>query len=197
MESAASLTEPLHLPHLPPCPLLPVPATPLTARCIASLAADRGTGFYHTALLYSQSLWLQGYPARAILLLNRAMGCDLDGTEPILAAWPLPYKAAAWMLRNHLPEHFIGNPRRHWQHLATRMVEPRKELRTWRAWACWRMACLILPHLPADELQLSRENIREPSEGEIAGRLECLGIPGELEVWRDALRFSSSPPNDE
>mgnify|MGYP007032627570 CR=1 FL=1 len=32
------------------------------------------------------------------------------------------------------------------------MSGPRAELRTWRAWACWRMACVALPDLPADEV---------------------------------------------
>src|SRR5436190_2193468 len=192
-----SLPEPAHQPHLAPCPLLPVPHGPLTAACLAHLSSDRNTGFYEAALLYSQSLWLQGYPARAILLLNRAMGCDLTDAASVLSRWPLPYKAAAWMLRNHLPEHFVGNPRRHWQHLATRMVEPRKELRTWRAWACWRMACILLPEMPGDELQIAREGIREPSEEEIAGHLERLGLPGEVEIWQEALDYCSARANDE
>lgn len=192
---SSTITSPLHLPGLEPCPLLPVPETPLTAESVATLASDRGGVFYHTALLYSQSLWLQGFPARAILLLNRAMGCDLTECGALLARWPLPYKAAAWMIRNHLPDQFIGNPRRHWQHLATRMVEPRRELRTWRAWACWRMACLILPDMPGDDLQIAREGVHEPAEEEIASHLERLGLPGELDVWRDALHYClPSPP---
>jgi hypothetical protein len=189
MGTTVPSTAPAHLPGINPCPLLPVPPGPLGADCLTALAGDRGPAFYHTALLYSQSLWLQGYPARAILLLNRAMGCDLRGDEPVLKQWPLPYLAVAWILRNHLPEHFIGNPRRHWQHLATRMVEPRKELRTWRAWACWRMACLILPDMPADEEQIAREGVQEPDEEEIAAKLEQLGIPGETEIWREALCY--------
>ena len=187
METTVSTSTPAHLPSLSPCPLLPVPSGPLGADCLAPLAGDRGPAFYHTALLYSQSLWLQGYPARAILLLNRAMGCDLNGSEAVLAQWPLPYRAMVWILQNHLPEHFIGNPRRHWQHLATRMVEPRKELRTWRAWACWHMARVILPDMPADEEQIVREGVQEPAESEIAAQLARLGIPGETEIWRDAL----------
>jgi hypothetical protein len=189
METSAALPEPAHLPHLAPCPFLPLAEISLTAASLAPLAGDRGTKFYEAALVYSQSLWLQGYPARAILLLNRAMGCDFTGGEPVLSRWPLPYKAAAWMLRNHLPEHFIGNPRRHWQHLATRMVEPRKELRTWRAWACWRMACLLFPDMPGDEVQIAKEGVREPTEEEIAGHLETFGIPGEVLVWQEALTY--------
>ncbi len=193
MEAPSLPAVPAHPPDVPPCPLLPVPSGPLTAECIASLASERGGVFYHTALLYGQSLWLQGFPARAILLLNRAMGCDLTGCEALLQEWPLPYKAAAWIIRNCQPDQFIGNPRRHWQHLATRMVEPRKELRTWRAWACWRMACLLLPDMPGDELQIAREGVREPLEEEIATHLDRLGLPGETALWRDALRYCLSP----
>ena len=176
-----------HLPGLEPCPFLPRQEIALPAAGVAVLGADRGPVFYLAALHYGQSLWCQGFPARAILLCNRALGADLDGSEPVLRQWPLPYLAIGWLLQHHLPEHFIGNPRRHWQHLATRMSGPRAELRTWRAWACWRMACVALPHLPADEKQLAMEPVREPGEEEIASHLERLGHPGEPGLWREGL----------
>lgn len=194
MDTAAAAASPVHLPHLNPCPFLPAPPGPLTADCLAGIGGERGAEFYLTALLYSQSLWLQGHPARAVLLLNRAMGAALTGTEVVVARWPLPYKAAAWILRNRLTDQFIGNPRRHWQHLATRMVEPRRELRTWRAWACWRMACLLFPEMPGDEIQIARENVREPGEDDIAANLTRLGHRGEVILWREALDFCQSPP---
>ncbi len=186
--------EPIHLPGLEPCPLLPPQEAPLSAASVAVLGDDRGPDFYLAALLYAQSLWQQGFPARSILLCNRALGADLDGSEPVLRAWPLPYMAIAWFLRHHWPEHFIGNPRRHWQHLATRMSGPRAELRTWRAWACWRMACIALPHCPADEKQLAEESVREPGEEEIAGHLKRLGHPGEAGLWRDVLENLGHDP---
>lgn len=180
----------LHLPDLESCPFLPRQDEPLTAACMAGPDGpgnDRGPGFYLQALLYAQSLWLQGFPARSILLLNRSLGADLSGSEPILQQWPLPYAAIGWLLQNHREDQFIGNPRRHWQHLASRMSGPRSELRTWRAWACWRMACLALPEMPADEKQLAEENLREPGEEEIATHLERLGHPGEVGLWREVL----------
>jgi hypothetical protein len=180
---------PVHLPHLAPCPYLPLPPQPLSAHCIAVLHHDRGPDFYVTAMQYGQSLWLQGYPARAVLVLNRALGCDLNGSEPVLARWPLPYQAMAWLLKHHLPGQFIGNPRVHWQHLATRMVEPRKEIRTWRAWACWRMACVLFPGMPGDERQIVREAVVEPGQVEISWNLERFGHPGEVALWQEALRF--------
>jgi hypothetical protein len=177
----------VHLHGMEPCPFLPNQDVPLSAESIAVLGEDRGPDFYLTALHYAQSLWLQGFPARAILLLNRAMGADLQEAPALLQRWPLPYAAMAWILTHHREDHFIGNPRRHWQHLATRMSGPRAELRTWRAWACWRMACLALPHLPADEAQLAQEGIREPGEEEIATHLTRLGLPTETGLWREVL----------
>lgn len=183
MESAA----------LPPCPFLPVPDSVLTAACLHEFGTDRGPDFYLRALYYAQSLWLQGFPARALLLVNRALGCDLQGCEPVLSAWPLPYRAVGWLLRHHTPEQFIGNPRRHWQHLATRMSGPRAELRTWRAWACWQLARVAMPQLPADEEQIVREGVREPWEEEIAEQLARLGLPREAELWHAAME--DAPPS--
>ena len=125
---------------LPPCPHLPLPGRPLTAASMQEAGTSRGAGFYFLALECAQSRWLAGLPAQAVLLLNRALAADLRGDEPVLADWPFPYRAAGWIMRSRAPAQFIGNPRRHFQHLATRMVEPRKELRTWRAWACWALA---------------------------------------------------------
>lgn len=180
-------------PPLVPCPFLPVPGGLLTAASVQCLGDDRGPDFYLAALNYAQSLWLQGFPARAILLLNRALGCALDGSEPLLRQWPLPYFGMVWLLKFHRPEQFIGNPRRHWQHLATRMSGPRAELRTWRAWACWRLACIILPDHPADGKQIIEEGIREPGEEEIAGHLTRLGYPGETGLWRESLEYAGEP----
>lgn len=176
-----------HLPELAPCPWLPPQEEPLSAAWVAALGEDRGEQFYLAALEYAQSLWRQGFPARSILLLNRALGCELEGTEAVLRHWPLPYAAMAWLLQQRREDQYLGNPRRHWQHLASRMSGPRAELRTWRAWACWRIACVALPNLVADELQLAREGLREPGEEEIADQLERLGHRGEVGRWRDVL----------
>jgi hypothetical protein len=159
----------------------------LTAASVAVLGGDRGPAFYLAALRYAQSLWRQGFPARSILLLNRALGAELEGDEAVLRQWPLPYAAIGWILKSHGEEQFIGNPRRHWQHLATRMSGPRPELRSWRAWACWRMACVALPEMPADEKQLTEEGVREPGEEEIADHLTRLGHADEVAMWREVL----------
>ena len=181
----------VHRPEIPICPFLPMPERPLGPDSTRSLGRDRGPVFYEAALNYGHSLWLRGLPARGILLLNRAMGCDLDGSEAIVRQWPIPYEAMVWILQSRNIEDFIGNPRRHWQHLATRMVEPRKALRTARAWACWYLSRLILPDYPADEVQIAEEGVVEPSVGEIEGSIQRLGLPGELSVWHRAVRLAN------
>lgn len=145
--------------------------------------SDRGADFYRTALEYGQFLWLRGNAARAILCLDRALGADLRGDESVLAEWPLPYRAMAWFLGHSPPGVFIGNPRVHFQHLAGRMNEPRREQRAARAWACWVIARAVLPHLPGDP----RHDVVEPPETEVAARLDRHGIAGEVALWRDVV----------
>jgi len=152
---------------------------------------ERGETFYLLALECSQSLWLKGLPAQSILLLNRAFSADLRGDEPVLAAWPLPHHAMRWVMEERREEQFIGNPRRHFQHLATRMVEPRRALRSWRAWACWWSAVEVFPDLPDDEKQIIEEGIVLPGPGEILTALEILGNPGEGALWQSCLSSTS------
>lgn len=176
-----------HLAELEPCPFLPAVEEVIPASSMKAFGKqDRGPEFYLQALRCAQSLWLQGFPAQSLLQVNRAFGADLHGDEEVLDSWPLPYRAAAWVMRHRLEEQFIGNPRRHYQHLATRMVEPRKVQRTWRAWACWYLACGIFPDYPADEKQIAEEGVREPSRDEIAAGLVEFGIPGEVAAWEAA-----------
>lgn len=176
-----------HLADWEPCPYLPTPPEPLTHLVMAPFRKGRGPDFYETALTYAGSLWLQGLPARSLLLINRALGADLTGDEAILKTWPLPYAAVRWILEHRSEDeaHFIGNPRRHYQHLATRMVPPRKEQRRWRAWACWYLSVQTLPanEFPADELQIRNEGIVEPTREEIGEALDSHGIVSERALW--------------
>lgn len=180
-----------HLEGFAPCPLLPLATEPLDHTVMAPFRRQRGADFYETALRYASSLWLQGLPARSLLLINRALGADLSGNEAILEKWPLPYAAVRWILEHRPDEeaHFIGNPRRHYQHLATRMVPPRLEQRAARAWACWYLATQILPEaaFPADQRQLDEEGVKEPSRLDVARLLEAHGIAGERQVWEATL----------
>jgi hypothetical protein len=159
---------------------------------VAALGKERGVPFVLTTLSYGQVLWRQGFPAQALLQINRAFSADVRGTEQALARWFPPYAAIAWILRHRPGGQFLGNPRRHYQHLATRMVEPRRDLRTWRAWACWAIARRILPadEFPADLDQINREGIREPEEIDVRASLARLGLPGEVENWNRVLAMA-------
>ena len=118
------------------CPYLPAVDRRLTAEWTRIHRGRRDAGFYRAALEYGQSLWMEGKPAQAILQLNKAWSADLEGGECVLSEWPLPYRALVWMLK-HAPEgRFLGNPVRHFLHLATRVRGERAEIRIWRAWAC-------------------------------------------------------------
>lgn len=169
---------------IPPCPHLPPGDDGLSAVSMRRVGDDRGGAFFDLALRCAQSLWQRGLPAQAVLLLNRAFSADLTGRETVLEEWPLPYAAMRWIMEQRGEGQFIGNPRRHFQHLATRMVEPRRELRSWRAWACWAIACEVFPDAPGDAVQIEKEGVVEPSLSDILTELERLGLPGEAELWR-------------
>jgi len=173
---------------LPPCPHLPDADLSLSAVSIRAAGEDRGETFYRLALTCAQALWQKEMPAQAILMINRAFSADLAGRETILIEWHPPYRALRWILEHRVEDHFIGNPRRHFQHLATRMCGPRAEVRTWRAWACWHIACLVDPNDPADDKQIAEEGIVEPTEEDILEKLKILGWPREFEEWEAALR---------
>jgi hypothetical protein len=169
---------------LPPCPHLPPPREGLDWRLLAAHRdAHRGADFYRDCLDYAQAQWCRGLAARALLCLDRAFGAELGGSEAVLAAWPMPYAATAWMIRATPEGVFLGNPRVHFQHYAGRMNEPRREQRRWRAWACWALARAVRPRLPGDP----RHVVAEPSDEEIAAALHRHAFAGEAEQWRAVL----------
>lgn len=172
------------MPAFPACPYLPEPPEIMDAEALSAHGPVRDSAFYLTALTYAHYLWLRGLPSRAILKLDRALGADLRGDEPALLQWPLPYAAVDWFLR-HTPEgRFVGNPRVHFQHLADRMKEPRREQRKWRIWACWSLCRVVLPDLSGDP----NHSVEEPAIERIARELQIQGVPGELEMWQAAMR---------
>ena len=171
-------------PRFPPCPHLPAPPARMDAGALSAHGPSRGAEFYLTALTYGHYLWQQGAAARAILKLDRALLADLRGDEPVLREWPLPYAAMGWLLRHAPPETFIGNPRVHFQHLADRMNEPRREQRRWRAWACWAIARAVRTEFPADP----RHKVQEPTRETIAQKLREHGIPAEAKLWQAAMK---------
>ncbi len=145
---------------------------------------DRGVAFYLDALRYAQGLWLEGKPAQAILQLNKALSADLRGDEKVLVQWPLPFDAMQWILKKAADGScgFLGNPVRHFQHLATRMSGPRREIRVKRAWRCFWIARQVLDgdgRFPMDGRQLVREGIFIPRPERIPGarRLGRAAVP--------------------
>lgn len=147
-----------------PCPHLPA--------CDPSRQKRHGQGrratFYFDALCFAQGHWLEGKPAQAILQLNRAFSAELSDDDPILETWPWPYAALEWILENSADggHGFLGNPVRHFQHLATRMNGPRQEIRIAHAWRCFHIARRVLDgkgDFPLDGRQLAREGIFVPS----------------------------------
>ena len=174
-----------------PCPLLPEISRPVCAADSRALGRERGEAFYKLCLEYAQSKWMAGLPAQSLLQLNRAMSAELLGDEQLLQEQPIPYGAVAWILKER-PDckgQFLANPRRHWQHYATRMSGPRAQLRTWRAWACYAIASRILPHsdFPHDVEQVENELLVMPKEQEIAIKLDELGLVGEAQLWLHSL----------
>lgn len=171
-------------PALPPCPQLPPPRAGMDWRALHVFRErDRGPEFYFAALEYGHALWQRGFAARAMLCLDRALGAELRGDEPVLREWPLPYAAMAWMVRETPTGVFMGNPRVHFQHYAGRMNEPRREQRRWRAWACWALARAVRPDLPGDPKHL----VVEPTAEQIEKELAAHGHPGEAALWRGVL----------
>ena len=172
------------------CPHLPGVAAVRTARDMVKFRGRHDGEFYVAALNYAQSLWLEGKPAQSLLQMNKAMMADLGGRadEPEerddgrkRLGWPLPYAAKVWVMRNAGENEFLGNPVRHYQHLATRMSGERTELRTWRAWACFHLAERVsgTGEFPRDEKQLDREGVGVPEWAEVVVRLDELGLRGE------------------
>jgi len=155
----------------------------MDAGALSAHGAARDAAFYLTALTYGHYLWQNGRAARAILKLDRALLADLRGDEPVLRDWPLPYAAMAWLLRHTPADVFIGNPRVHFQHLADRMNEPRREQRRWRTWACWAICRAARPEFPADP----KHRVTEPTLELIAAKLAEHGLPGEAALWQAAL----------
>jgi hypothetical protein len=173
------------------CPFLPAVEELWTARMMEPHRGRHDVPFYEAALGYAQSLWLEGKPAQALLQMNKAMMADLRGraegpedADGGRSEWGLPYAAKLWVMRMTPEDEFMGNPVRHYQHLATRMNGVRAELRTWRAWACFHLAERHLPkeEYPRDEVQIEKEGVVVPGWEEAGDGLDRLGIVGEREM---------------
>lgn len=154
-------------------------------RCINSLKSSQDVGaFYLSTLKYANYLWQNATPARAILALNRGIYAQLIGSEPEYQQWPMPYAALRWLIeQGGKDERFLGNPRISYQHQADRLRGARLEIRKARAWACWAVARAAIPELEADPLH----QVEEPTVEAIAKSLLQHGLPGEGDVWLQAI----------
>jgi len=180
----------------PPCPHLPVVDVPLGPAVTRRHGPTRGAAYYVDALRYAQSLWMEGKPAQALLQLNKAWLADLaGGSGPVVdapgAVPPSPYRALAWLLQAARGGRrgFLGNPVRHFQHLASRMSGPRAETRTWRAWTCFHLAGQLLDDggFPRDGEQIAREGLWIPSRQRALHALARLGWPGEARAAEEVF----------
>lgn len=151
----------------PPCPWLPDVGEALDFSVTRRHGGEKGVEFYVDALRFAQSQWCAGKPAQAILQLNKAWMADLPADHPVFEAHPSPYRALVWILETASQRDcgYLGNPVRHFQHLASRMAGPRAELRAWRAWLCFHLAERVLnsTEYPRDGEQIAREGLWIPS----------------------------------
>jgi len=176
----------------PACPWLPDLSGVEDAASTRSHVAAKGPEFYEATLRYAHFQWRAGKPAQALLQLNKAWKADLDGATEILEILQPPYRALAWMMEQAAAGEcgFLGNPVRHFQHLASRMSGPRPEVRSWRAWVCLHLAENILTsgNFPRDGRQLVREGLWIPSSQHSLSRLAACGWPMEVEHALAAMK---------
>tara|TARA_B110000908_G_scaffold156561_1_gene195854 strand:- start:2913 stop:3449 length:537 start_codon:yes stop_codon:yes gene_type:complete len=144
----------------PPCPHLPEIYTPLPITHARKHRESCGSDYFQACLELAQSLWRSGSPAQAILQLDKSFMAQTTKNLP------LAYHAILWVIQNTPDDQFLGNPVRHFQHLASRMNmnQPSAELRIWRAWACLHLGekCSTINY-PRDTEQIKKENLTIPS----------------------------------
>jgi len=171
-----------------PCPCLPLTDRTLDWKHLHECGSDRGSVFYHRCLEYAQHLWQNSTPARCLLAVDRALFASVNGDEPEVRNWPLPYAAVAWILHHADPDRFLGNPRVHYQHLADRVRG--SEIKRWRSWACWHLVRAVRPDFEGDP----RHRVIIPAVNAVAAGLNAFGIPGEVAVWKKALADKAREP---
>lgn len=175
----------------PPCPWLPKTRQIHDFTITRRHGRDRGPAFYQDALGYAQSQWISGKPAQALLQLNKAWMADLSDREEVLIEHPPPYRALVWILERCTDDGwgYLGNPVRHFQHLASRMSGPRAEIRAWRAWLCLHLAERILPRagFPRDGRQIAREGLWIPGANRALEAVAAHGWPGEGRAAQEAM----------
>ncbi len=179
----ALMTKKSHIPDRESCPFLP-PALQVLKPGDSKLRRGKEDYFLST-LTCAQSLWLQGKPAQALLQLNHALSLPADMTTE----WPLPYQAKVWIFTRRHELGFLGNPVRHYQHLASRVRDPNKGLRSWRAWACFHLAESVMPadRFPRDFRQLEKEQLVIPEWSDVLRQISAIGASHEAALLKSLL----------
>lgn len=179
------------IPENPPCPWLPEISGPHDFTLTRRHGHVKGAEFYLDALRYAQSQWMSGKPAQAILQLNKSWMADLVGDDAILESHPSPYRALVWIMENAASGNhgYLGNPTRHFQHLASRMSGPRAEIRSWRAWLCFHLAekTLRRADFPRDGEQMAREGLWIPVYRRALDEVSKKGWGRELAEWSSQI----------
>ena len=161
----------------PACPWLPEVGKILDFSITRRHGNDKGAEFYLDALRYAQSQWIVGKPAQAILQLNKAWMADVPPDDPVFETHPCPFRALVWILETASARNcgYLGNPVRHFQHLASRMSGPRAEIRAWRAWLCFHLAEQVInpAEYPRDGKQIAREGLWIPSYQRALNEVKC------------------------
>ncbi|MBC8127331.1 MAG: hypothetical protein H8M99_09355 [Gloeobacteraceae cyanobacterium ES-bin-144] len=151
----------------------------------------RGLEFYRDALRYAQSHWMAGKPAQAILQLDKAWMAELPGEHVFSVTEQPPYQALVWILSRSVDGScgYLGNPTRHFQHLASRMSGVRKDVRSWRAWLCLHLSerVLVSDRYPRDGRQLAREGLWIPGLQRALDSVAEMGWNGEAEHAQEAF----------
>lgn len=146
-----------------------------------------GPNYFQACLEYAQYLWLKKLPAQAILQLNKSFMASI----PEHSYEKLPYRSVLYILTNSSDSGFLGNPVRHFQHLASRMPTNayQSELRTWRAWACFCIAVKTLcpKSFPSDVRQIETEKLIIPEPSEVLLKLQQIGLASEWRIVADIL----------
>lgn len=171
---------------IPFCPWLPEVVE--TGPRDAAMRREKGEAFFLDAISRAQTYWVCGKPAQAVLQLDQAWMAELPD-EAVAREWGAQlYRALDWILREAADGRcgFLGNPVRHFQHLASRMSGPRPEIRAWRAWLCLHLAERVLPGFPRDGRQIAREGLWIPGATRAVGEVEKRGWPGETAGLRES-----------
>lgn len=168
-----------------PCPHLPNISEKLAITHTRAHRAANCQKYFYACHELAQSLWCEGSPAQAILQLDKAMMASAEG---ILLDYP--YEAILWIIE-HTPEgQFLGNPVRHFQHLASRMSmkQPNAKVRVWRAWACLYLTEITIENatqlFPRDLRQIEKEDLTIPDFDHVLEQLMQLGSADEAATVR-------------